>query len=217
MVSGVCVSQNKEVVVEIKTMNKIKNICVFCSASDFLEKRYYEDAKELGGLIGQSGYNIVYGGSTLGMMWACASEVKANGGKIFGVMPRKLVEMGCRTDNCDEFYMAEGMRDRKSKMDEISDAVVVMAGGFGTLEEFAEMFVQKQLGYNKKPIVVLNTNGFYDKLLEFFNQIVDGKFANEYTRKNIIYIASTPKEVIDYIKNYVEPDKVPSKHDIYAR
>ena len=64
-------------------------------------------------------------------------------------------------------------------MDEISDAVIALAGGFGTLEEFAEMFVQKQLGYNKKAIVLLNTNGFYDNLIDFFNKIVDDKFANK--------------------------------------
>lgn len=197
-------------------MNNIKNICVFCSSSNFLQECYYEDAKKLGELIGQNGYNIVYGGSTLGMMWACASEVKNNGGKVFGVMPQKLVDMGCRTDNCDKFYLADGMRNRKAKMDEISDAVIVMAGGFGTLEEFAEMFVQKQLGYNKKAIVMLNTNGFYDKLFEFFNTIVEEKFANEFTRQ-IVYVATTPHDAIEYIKNYKEPDKTPSKHEIYSR
>ena len=195
----------------------MKNICIFCSASDYLDKTYYKDAKELGMLIGKNGYNIVYGGSTLGMMWECAFEVKANGGKIFGVMPQRLVDLGCRTDNCDEFFLAQGMRDRKAKMDEISDAVIALAGGFGTLDEFAEMFVQKQLGYTKKPIVLLNTNGYYDKLLEFFDQIVSEHFANEYTRNNIIYVAQTPQEAIDYINNYIEPEKSPSKHEIYAR
>ena len=189
---------------------------MFCSSSDYLDEIYYKDAKEIGKLIGQNGYNIVYGGSTLGMMWACASEVKNNGGKIYGVMPKRLVDMGCRTDNCDEFYMADGMRDRKQKMDEISDAVIALAGGFGTLEEFAEMFVQKQLGYNKKAIVLLNTNGFYDNLIDFFNKIVDDKFANNFTR-NLIYVASTPKEAIEYINNYKEPESAPSKHEIYSR
>lgn len=196
--------------------NNIKNICVFCSSSDFLDEIYYKHAKELGRLIGKNGYNMVYGGSTLGMMWACASEVKNNGGKIYGVMPQKLINMGCRTDNCDEFYPAKGMRDRKQKMDELSDAVIVMAGGFGTLEEFAEMFVQKQLGYNKKAIVILNTNGFYDELLKFFKKVIENKFANKFT-ENLVYIAQTPQEAIDYIKNYVEPDKFPSKHEIYSR
>jgi hypothetical protein len=197
-------------------INNIKNICVFCSSSDYLDERYYIDARKLGALIGKNGYNIVYGGSTLGMMWACASEVKNNGGKIYGVMPKKLIDLGCKTDNCDEFIMAHGMRDRKQKMDDISDAVIVMAGGFGTLEEFTEMFVQKQLGYNKKAIVILNTNGFYDKLLEFFYKIVQEKFANEFT-KNLVYVASTPQEAIDYINNYIEPERTPSKHEIYSR
>lgn len=194
----------------------IKNICVFCSSSNYLNKEYYEDASEIGKLIGQNGYNIVYGGSTLGMMWACASEVKKYGGEIYGVMPKRLAEMGCKTDNCDKFYIAEGMRDRKAKMDELSDATIVLAGGFGTLEEFAEMFVQKQLGYNKKALVILNTNGYYNKLLEFFETVIEQKFANKYAR-SIIYIAKTPQEAIDYIKNYKEPEITPSKHEIYSR
>lgn len=197
-------------------MNKIKNICVFASSSNYLLDIYYKDAEELGRLIGQYGYNIVYGGSTLGMMWACASEVKNFGGKIIGVMPKRLADMGCKTDNCDEFYMAEGMRDRKGKMDEFSDAVIALAGGFGTLEELAEMIVQKQLGYNKKPIVILNTNGFYNKLLEFFDTIIEEKFANKIT-KDLFYIASTPNDAIEYINTYKAPDKIPSKHEIYSR
>ena len=194
----------------------IKNICVFASSSNYLEEAFYEDAKELGKLIGENGYNIVYGGSTLGMMWACAEQVKTNGGKVYGVMPQRLVDMGCRTDNCDEFHLAVGMRDRKQKMDEISDAVVALAGGFGTLEELAEMIVQKQLGYNKKPIIILNTSGFYDKLLEFFDIIIEEKFANRIS-KELYFVAKTPQEAIDYIKTYKEPERVVSKHDIYAR
>ncbi|MBO5447254.1 TIGR00730 family Rossman fold protein [bacterium] len=194
----------------------IKNICVFASSSNYLEEAFYEDSRELGKLIGENGFNIVYGGSTLGMMWACAEQVKLNGGKVYGVMPQRLVDMGCRTDNCDEFHLAIGMRDRKQKMDEISDAVIALAGGFGTLEELAEMIVQKQLGYNKKPIVILNTNRFYDKLLEFFDVIVEEKFANKIS-KELYFVAKTPQEAIDYIKTYKEPERVISKHDIYAR
>ena len=181
-----------------------------------MEEIYYDDARKLGRLIGENGYNIVYGGSTLGMMWACASEVKNFGGKIIGVMPQRLVDLGCKTNNCDEFYLAQGMRERKAKMDELSDAVVVMAGGFGTLEEFLEMLVQKQLGYTKKAIVLLNTNGYYDNLTEFFNSIIDNKFANKFTR-NLVYAAQTPQDAINYINNYKEPENLPSKHEIYSR
>ncbi|MBR6301944.1 TIGR00730 family Rossman fold protein [bacterium] len=194
----------------------IKNICVFASSSNFLSECFYEDAAELGKLIGENGYNIVYGGSTLGMMWACAEQVKLNGGKVYGVMPQRLVDMGCRTDNCDEFHLAVGMRDRKQKMDEISDAVIALAGGLGTLEELTEMIVQKQLGYNKKPVVILNTNGFYDKLLEFIDVIVEEKFANKIA-KDLIYVAQTPQDAIDYINSYIEPEVTMSKHEIYSR
>ena len=197
-------------------MSKIKNICVFASSSNFLAECFYDDARELGRLIGKNGYNIVYGGSTLGMMWVCASEVKNHGGKIYGVMPQKLVDMGCRTDNCDEFHLAAGMRDRKQKMDEISDAIIALAGGFGTLEELTEMIVQKQLGYNKKPIVILNTDGYYDNLLRFFDNVISEKFANKIT-KDLFYVAQTPQDAIDYINNYVEPEFTPSKHEIYSR
>lgn len=182
-------------------MNEIKRICVFSSSSNFLNQIYYDDAEKLGELLGQNGYDIVYGGSTLGMMWKCAQAVKKSGGKIYGVMPQRLVDMGCRTDNCDKFYLSSGMRDRKAKMDEISDAVVALAGGFGTLEELSEMIVQKQLGYNKKPIVLLNTNGFYDKLTEFFDNIVAENFANEKS-KCLYKIVNTPYEVIEYINSY---------------
>ena len=197
-------------------MNSTKNICVFASSSNFLDECYYKDACELGKLLGQNGYNIVYGGSTLGVMWACASEVKKYGGKIYGVMPQRLVDMGCRTDNCDEFYLAEGMRDRKQTMDDISAGVIALAGGFGTLEELTEMMVQKQLGYNKKPIVILNTNGFYDELLSFFKKIIEQKFANKISRE-IYYVANTPQEAVDYINNYEEPEYTPTKHEIYSR
>lgn len=196
--------------------NKKKRICVFCSSSNFLNENFYKDAKTLGKLLGENNFDIVYGGSTLGMMWACAEKVKENGGKIYGIMPKRLAEMGCKTDNCDEFYLSEGMRDRKAKMDEMSDAVIALAGGFGTLEELSEMIVQKQLGYNKKPIILLNTNGFYNKLLEFFEQMINEKFANKFTRE-LYYVASTPEDAINYLKTYKEPDKVPSKHEIYSR
>jgi hypothetical protein len=197
-------------------MSKIKRICVFASSSNFLEENFYKDAKEFGKLIAQNGYDIVYGGSTLGLMWTCAGEVQANGAKVIGVMPKKLADMGCKTDNCDEFYLTEGMRERKAKIDNISDAVVALAGGFGTLEEISEMIVQKQLGYNKKPIVILNTNGFYDKLLDFFESIIEEKFANQNSR-NLYYVAKTPQDAIEYINNYVEPQNVPSKNEIYSR
>ena len=186
--------------------SNIKNICVFASSSNHLDNIFYEDAHLLGTLIGNNGFNIVYGGSKLGMMYACANAVKISGGKIIGIMPERLANMGCANpEDCDEFILTTGMRERKAKLDEKSDAVIAIAGGYGTLEELSELIVQKQLGYNNKPIVILNTDGFYNKLIEFFENIIQRNFANNESRK-LYYIANTPQDAIEYIKNYTPED-----------
>lgn len=197
-------------------MTDIKRVCVFASSCNYLEKSYYEAAAEFGELLGKSGYDMVYGGSSLGLMWACAEKVKQNGAQLIGVMPERLHNMGVHTDECVELFITPCMRSRKAKMDELSDAVVALAGGFGTLEELSEMIVQKQLGYNNKPIVILNTNGFYDKLIEFFDEIISQKFARD-TAKKLYFVANTPGEAIEYIKNYQPENLAISKADIYTR
>lgn len=185
----------------------MKNICVFASSSNKLQESYYRDAELLGTLLGKNSMGIVYGGSRLGMMYVCANAVKKNGGKIIGIMPQRLHDMGvANPQDCDEFIVTSGMRERKAKMDELSDAVIALAGGFGTLEEISEMIVQKQLGYNKKPIILLNTNNFYGSLISFFDNIISENFAKEET-KNLYYIANTPQECIEYLKQY-EPKEV---------
>ena len=180
---------------------EIKNICTFCSASNSLDDIFYKEAEILGQLFGENGYNVVYGGSKLGIMYKVTKKAKDFGSKVIGVMPEKLYDLGVSEEFCDEFYLTKGMRERKAKLDEISDAVVALAGGFGTLEEVSEMIVQKQLCYNNKPIIFLNTAGFYDNLLKFFENIFYKKFASE-SSKNLYYVAQTPFDVINYLKNY---------------
>lgn len=180
----------------------MKNICVFASSSNSLDECFFKDAADLGVCLGRSGFNIVYGGSRLGLMYACASKVKENGGKIIGIMPERLYNMGVgNPEDCDEFIVTIGMRERKAKMDEFSDAVIALPGGFGTLEELSEMIVQKQLGYNSKPIILLNTEGFYNGLVEFFNTIINRKFAKKISNE-LYYIAKTPTDAIEYLKTY---------------
>ena len=197
-------------------MNNIKRICIFASSCNYLEKSYYEVASEFGELLAKSGFDMVYGGSSLGLMWACAEQVKKNGRQIIGVMPERLHNMGVYTDDCVELFVTPCMRSRKAKMDELSDGVVALAGGFGTLEELSEMIVQKQLGYNNKPIVLLNTNGFYDKLIEFFEEIIKQNFASN-KAKHLYYVAQTAEEAIEYIKNYKFENLTVTKADIYKR
>jgi len=194
----------------------IRNVCVFASSCNYLDEIYYQEASRFGDLLSQNRFNMVYGGSSMGLMWACAEQVKKNGGKIIGVMPEKLHNLGVHTDECVELIVTKGMRERKGKMDDISDAVVALPGGFGTLEELSEMIVQKQLGYNNKPIVLLNTNGFYDKLNDFFDQIISENFARQ-TSREIYYIAQTPSDAVEYLKSYVPKELAISKAQIYER
>ena len=192
-----------------------KNVCVYCSSSNTLDKSYYADAELLGKLLAEKGFNVVYGGSCVGTMHSVASSAKKYGSKIIGVMPEKLFNFGVSSDYCDEFYKTKDMRTRKQKLDDVSDAVVAMAGGFGTLEEVSEMIVQKQLGYNNKPIVFLNTNGFYDDLFKFFDTITVQQFAKE-TAKDLYFNAKTPQEAVEYLLNYEYGEKVIEPKDIYT-
>ena len=135
----------------------MKNICVFCGASDGLDKSYYEEASKMGKLLAESGYNLIYGGSSMGIMGAVSKSAKEHGSKLIGIIPERLDKICKHTDNntYDEYHITKGMRERKAKMDELSDGTIALPGGFGTLEEVSEMIVQKILGYNNKPIVFL--------------------------------------------------------------
>ena len=184
----------------------IKKICVFASATNELSEIYYKDAKEVGELIAENGYDIVYGGSHRGLMYGCAGAVQEKKGTLYAVMPQKMVDLGMANPaDCKEFHITKGMRERKAKLDEISDAIIALSGGFGTLEELSEIIVQKQLGYNNKPIVILNTNGFYDNLIRFFEDIIQKGFAHK-KAKDVYFVAKTPKEALEYIKTY-KPEK----------
>ena len=196
-------------------MSKKKKICVFCSSSNTLDKSYYEAAEELGRLIAESGFDMVYGGSNVGTMHSVARCAKSHGSKLYGVMPEKLYNFGVYSDYCDEFYLTSDMRERKAKLDELSDGVIAMAGGFGTLDEVAEILVHKQLGYNNKPIVFLNTNGFFNNLSKFFDNIITQSFAKT-TAFDLYYFADTPQDAVDYLKQYQYVEKTITPDEIYT-
>ena len=186
--------------------NKIKTICIFASSSSDIERIYYKEAYALGIEIAQSGYNIVYGGSCLGLMGEVTQAAKLRGSEVTGVMPEKIYNFGVDSGNCTKFILTKGMRERKAKMDELSEAIIALPGGFGTLEELAEMLVQKQLGYNNKPIVILNTNNYYKNLINFFNSTIEKNFAPKISSE-LYFVANTPKEAIEYIQKYKFEEK----------
>ncbi len=181
-------------------MNRV--ICVYSSSSNLVDGLYFEKAEELGGMIAKNGDFLLYGGGTIGLMGASAKAAHAAGGKVIGVIPKKLNIKGVVYEHCDELIEARDLRERKSLMDSKSDAFIALPGGFGTLEELMEMITLKQLKYHNKPIVILNTGGFYDQLIELFNTFIKNNFVDA-VYKNLFFITDDPKEAISYIDNYV--------------
>ena len=158
-------------------MPLMRSICVYCSSSDHIDPVFRQPAKDMGRLIAQHGDQLVYGGGSVGLMGDCARAVHEHGGKVVGVIPESLTTAEIAYHNADELIVTKTMRERKQIMDERADAFVVLPGGFGTLEELAEILVLKILGYTDRPLIIVNPAGFYDPLIELFNHFVEHKFA----------------------------------------
>jgi uncharacterized protein (TIGR00730 family) len=141
---------------------------VFCASSDRLDGRYRQTARELGDLMAVRGVTLVYGGGNNGLMGCLSKAVHSRGGRIVGVIPRGLKEMGYAFSGADEMIVTDGMRERKAVMESRADGFIGLPGGFGTLEELLEIITLRQLGFHDKPIVILNTCGFFDRLLDQF-------------------------------------------------
>jgi len=188
----------------INTQNK-KAICVFCSSSSALDKKYCEIAKELGRLIAQNGFNLVHGGGKIGLMGVISEAVQSNNSKVIGVLPERLNIEGIASETDDEIIITKDMADRKAEMRKRSEAFIALPGGFGTLEEILEVITLKQLKYHTKPIVIINAEDFYEPLINMFEQFYKQSFAKEDFKK-FYFIAKNPSEAIEYIKNYKHQD-----------
>jgi hypothetical protein len=183
-------------------------IAVYCSSSENVGQEYFAEARTLGTLIATHGHSLVYGGCAIGLMGEVARAVQQNGGRVLGVIPETIHSRGLALDSCDELVVTPSMHERKLAMEERADAYVALPGGFGTLEEFVQVLTLKSLHYHKKPIVLINLNGFYDPLLHLFNHFVEHKFA----RKEIVELYKVVPhagEVIPYLEAYEAPAELP--------
>jgi hypothetical protein len=192
------------------------NICVFCSSSNAIADTYFEEAKNLGTLIGSNHHTLINGGANVGLMEALTIAASKAGANTIGVIPELLKNRSLASDNMHKVFITPNMHERKEKMREISDAFIALPGGFGTLEEILEVITLRQLSYHKKPIVFINTNGFFNFLFNQFDVTYKELFAKEIYRE-LYYIANDAEEALNYILNYkpVEIDakwfKVPVK------
>ena len=145
-------------------------ICVFCSSSDAVGEGYRRDAAELGRLIGSAGHSLVWGGGDVGLMGAVARGAKAAGAAVVGVIPSFMNKPGVAYDQADELIVTADMRERKALMEDMAEAFIALPGEFGTLEEITEVITLRTFGVWAKPLVLVNTSGFYDPLRELFER-----------------------------------------------
>ncbi|HET8577002.1 MAG TPA: TIGR00730 family Rossman fold protein [Methylomirabilota bacterium] len=154
----------------------ISAVTVFCGSSDSVEPKYFAAARELGEKLAKRGWRLIYGGGGVGLMGVLARAVLDAGGHVTGVIPKALVELGVGDPTVSEVVVTDGLRDRKAIMDERGDAFVALPGGLGTLEEILEVMTLKQLGYHRKPIAVLDLDGYFDPLWSQIQRGIDSQF-----------------------------------------
>ena len=192
-------ARNNNIEVRKLMMNKINSVCVYCASSTKIDALYVDAAHELGTLLGQAGIRVINGAGNRGLMAAISDAALAAGGEVTGVIPRFMVEQGWHHTGLTELIEVEDMHQRKETMARLSDAVIALPGGCGTLEELMEIITWKQLGLYLNPIVILNTNGYYDPLFAFFSRAVEERFMGS-RHSELWRVARTPAEAVELIR-----------------
>jgi uncharacterized protein (TIGR00730 family) len=152
-------------------------VCVFCSSSGRIERRYLDLAAEVGAELARRGHTLVSGGATVSCMGAVARAARDGGAATIGVIPQALVDVEIADDACTELIVTGDMRARKGEMDSRSDAFLVLPGGLGTLEELFEIWTSRVLGMHEKPIAILDPYGLYEPLRELMKHLLNEGFA----------------------------------------
>ena len=154
-------------------------ICVYCSSSSKIEKKYFDSTKELAKELIKENVEVVYGGGGGGLMGHLADVIIENGGKITGISPKFMQDIEWTHKRLEKLELVDTMHERKSKFLENIDAVIALPGGCGTLDELIEAITLKRLGLFLKPIVIINTQGFYNPLIEMLERCVDQNFMDK--------------------------------------
>jgi uncharacterized protein (TIGR00730 family) len=176
-------------------------VCVFAASSSRIDPVYGVAAAGLGRCFAAEKVHGVYGGGGIGLMGIFADAMLAGGGQITGVIPGFMTKEGWGHSGVSDMIVTADMSERKKTIFAMSDAAVALPGGVGTLEELTEVITLKQLGQFNKPIIIVNVNGFYDHLIEFFEHMVRGHFMR-LEHKDIWQIVTTAEEVVPAILNY---------------
>ena len=190
----------------------LRTVCTYAGSLDGARPQYRAGAEEFARLLAADGIGIVYGGGRAGLMGAIADAARAEGGSVTGVIPRQLVEREVAHQDLADLRVVGSMHERKALMAELSDAFVAVPGGIGTLEELVEVFTWAQLGMHAKPVALLDIDGYYRGLVEFFDHATVEGFLRPATREMLV-VAADPAELLARLRTY-EPPHVPQWIDV---
>jgi uncharacterized protein (TIGR00730 family) len=189
------------------------SICVYCGSRPGRAAGFEAAARETGTLIGRLGWQLVYGGGRAGLMGSLADAALAAGARVIGVIPRSLMQRELGHSGLSQLHVVETMHERKRLMAERSDAFLALPGGIGTLEELFEVWTWRQLGYHDKPVGLLNSGGYYDRLLDFASGMADAGFVTA-AQRDLLQVDATPAPLLQRLG---ELARVADAPDDYSR
>ena len=184
----------------------MQSVCVYCASSTQIDEKYFRAAEELGTLIAQRGLRLITGAGKLGLMNTVQDAALTAGGEAVGVIPTFMVREGWHHERLTRLIETASMHERKQTMADLSDGVIALPGGCGTMEELLEIITWKQLGLFLNPIIILNVDGFYDHLLAQLSKAVEDNFMRS-IHADIWRVATTPEEAIELLLSTPTWDK----------
>ena len=182
----------------------MKNISIFCGAHEGKNPEYAKAAKSIAELIAKKGINVVFGGGNVGLMKIISDTALDNGVEVLGISLESLHALELANPRLNEIVVSKTLLDRKDEFMSRSDAFIVLPGGVGSLDELAEIMASNQLGIINKPVGILNTDGYYDYLIKWFNKAVDEGFISSENLKELL-ISEYPDELVEMVVNHQKP------------
>lgn len=180
-------------------------ICVFAASSGRIDQAYADDAYAVGTMLARQGWQCVNGAGAMGLMRAVSDGALDAGGHVVGVIPKFMVDNGWCYDRLPELIITPDMHERKLQMTEMTQAVLALPGGCGTLEELLEAITWRQLGISQRPIVLLNTRGYFDAMLAMLQHCIDERFMKA-SHQSLWTVASTPQQAVEALERELQQD-----------
>lgn len=176
------------------------NVAIYCGSQMGGNIAYKEAALEIGHELATAGHTIVYGGSKIGLMGVMANAALAANGRIIGVMPEHLQKQELAHEQLSELHVVDTMHTRKAKMIDLSQALVALPGGCGTLDEYFEAFTWAQIGLHHKPVILYNVDGFYDALIMHFTRMMEEGFIKA-EQQALLHVVTTTKQLLSLLES----------------